>query len=330
MGAVSIPASGEWYDDGPVGDQPPAKPSLAGAVSASLLLHGVVLAGLANVTFLAGHADNPSDNRHAQSISITLVAPDRESFTPEAAEQMPSIPTATNTEEDVAKPAPGQEVAPRSRSVVETPVSEGQPSAEPATEARFEPDRAATLAMVSAGIAGYIESRRGETTRAYVEDCIRYRNRHGPATQCPEAFDQDPRANGPGRRIAEEVFATVTREADHARMRDKLERENDFLKDLLEAGGPLGEQAEIRWRLNRQYHAYLSGNMLPELAFRAQTAFGNGYGRTITPAPYQFSCGIMAACVYEFTGFTVKRPANYVEKEPSFAERTPLFMPSKD
>jgi hypothetical protein len=126
------------------------------------------------------------------------------------------------------------------------------------------------------------------------------------------------------------MFANITRDADNARLSRKLERENALMKDIMEAGGPAGEQAEIRWRLNRQYRAYLNGNIVPQLTFMAQTAFVNDYNRTVTAVPFQFRCEFLKPCEYTFTGFEIKRPQNYVEKTPSFVIRPPLFKPSQD
>ena len=331
MEAVPVLATGEWYDAGPAEERSVPRPVLAGAVSASLFLHGVVFAGLANVTFLSRQQENPPDTSREQSVTIILVKHDSVPGEPEdVADSEQASANSRAAEDATGETLPQEAPAPRTRTLLAIPPAAEEITADAESVPGPAPDRAETLAMVSAGIAGYIESQRGETTRTYVEDCIRFRNRYGPTADCPEAYPDAFLGIEPERQFVKEIFATVTREADYARMRDDLARENEFLQEVMETGGPAGEQAEIRWLLNRQYHAYVGGNMLPELTFRAQTAFGNDYGRTITPAPYQFSCGFMSACVYKYTGFGVKRPANYVERTPSFVERPPLFLPSEN
>lgn len=301
----------------------PDRRAMPVALASSLLLHGVALLFMVTLVLLPSRApDTPAQS--GQSIAVTLVRDIPPAPLPESPPATDQVATPAPVVSDPPVPLNGTTtpaLAPQTPATLdETP---GQPASPPAL------DRAATLALVSSGIASYIDNRRPEVTREFVEGCIRYRNRYGPNRDCPDTLGEGAASHSEEREIVDTLFATVTRDADYARLSRQLQREDDRLRELAEEGGPIAEQANIRRQLNQQYIAYLNGNVVPELAFRAQTAFANDYGRTITPAPYQFRCSDLP-CVYTYTGFTVKRPATYVQKMPSFVERTPLFMPSKD
>ncbi|MDG2175428.1 MAG: hypothetical protein P8M72_04755 [Gammaproteobacteria bacterium] len=189
---------------------------------------------------------------------------------------------------------------------------------------------------ISQVINNYVVSRIGELNRGYVEACIRYRNRYGRRSECPENEMSNLRGNQKSKQIADGVFANLRRKAESAHMSRSLETANTFLENIIDELSPAAEevrgQASTRLSLNNRYLSYLNGNTNPAVAdVNMMMGFVNDYGRTVMPTPYQFRCKQWPRpCSYKFTGFTVKKPETREERPNAFKETTPLFMPSKN
>jgi hypothetical protein len=305
--------------------------TLPGAMAASLVLHAGVFLAVMSMTFRPGLQPVSVPEIKEQGIAITIVRRD-DSLVEETSEQpepgITDIAPVVTTGETDRQPAVTR--------VSESPAVDPAPAQDetgitPFQEQAAELDRASTLALVNTSIASFREVLQTDLNREYVGDCIRYRNRYGPASECPESFGESMEGRQEEKAAVAELFAAVTRDADHARMVRTLERKEDYLRIVMKESGELGKQAAIRWQLNRQNQAYLSGNVLPDLTLARQTTFVNDFHKLPSPGPIQFRCKQWPLpCVYKYTGFTAKRPENYVEGDSPFVFIPPLFKPSKD
>lgn len=187
---------------------------------------------------------------------------------------------------------------------------------------------------VSKAIEDYVSGIQSDLNREYVEGCLRFRNRGGGQGKCPENEISKASVIEDERKIADEIFLHVTRENKHAAIARSLEMENDTLVAVLEgettASAEAQEQASIRLDINNRYLAYLGGNQSPLVAaHNVATGFINDYGRTVLPRPVQFQCPLLEPCIYEFTGFEVKRPESYESSPFDWDQTMPLFRSSK-
>ncbi len=149
-------------------------------------------------------------------------------------------------------------------------------------------------------LARYLLTMQDDLNREYVENCIQFRSRNGQGAQCP----QDPAfAAGSYQEevaLVDELFA---RQSDYARIKSRLEQENETLAEMLDdPANPIASQASIKLALNNDYIDYLNGNPSPAVTeFNLMNNFINDYNRTILSGPVQFKCQGPAPCVYEFT-----------------------------
>ena len=186
-------------------------------------------------------------------------------------------------------------------------------------------------ANIRSVITSYVESQHGILSRQYVEDCIRYRNRHGLQSDCPDNKSDEVGPIAEERKIADRIFESATSNADHERRRVRLAAYDKVLLAIMDEGGPAVEQAQTRLGLNREYQIYLGNNINAQLLHMSQTQFVNDYNPVFTARPYQFRCNkFPLPCKYRYTGFDPREMGNYVEREPAFRETTPLFMPRKE
>ena len=186
---------------------------------------------------------------------------------------------------------------------------------------------------VSKAIENYVSGIQSEMNREYVEGCLRFRNRGGGQGKCPENEISKAGVIEEERKVADEIFLHVTRKNKHAAITRSLEMENETLAEILhgETAMPVEtiEQAKAKLALNEQYILYLNGNPNPQLiAHNMMLGFVNDYGRTVLPQHYQFRCK-KRPCIYEFTGFEIKRPESYESSPFDWDQTMPLFRPSK-
>lgn len=151
-------------------------------------------------------------------------------------------------------------------------------------------------------LARYLLTMQDELNREYVENCIQFRSRNGQGMGCPEDAALSAGTYEKERALVDELFSIITRDSDYARIRRRLEQENETLTAMLaDSASPVVSQASIKLALNNDYIDYLNGNPSPAVTeFNQMNDFINDYNRTILSGPVQFNCQGAAPCVYEF------------------------------
>ncbi len=151
-------------------------------------------------------------------------------------------------------------------------------------------------------LARYLLTMQDELNRKYVENCIQFRSRNGQGMGCPEDPALSAGTYEKEKALVDELFSIITRDSDYARIRRRLEQENETLTAMLaDPANPVVSQASIKLALNNDYIDYLNGNPSPAVTeFNQMNDFINDYNRTILSGPVQFNCQGIAPCVYEF------------------------------
>ena len=151
-------------------------------------------------------------------------------------------------------------------------------------------------------LARYLLTMQDNLNREYVENCIQFRSRNGQGVGCPEDPALSAGTYEKETALVDELFSIITRDSDYARIRRRLEQENETLTAMLaDPANPVVSQASIKLALNNDYIDYLNGNPSPAVtAFNQMNDFINDYNRTILTGPVQFNCQGAAPCVYEF------------------------------
>lgn len=325
---------GGWGPD--PDDAAPAPPDstkvLTGSLSASLVLHGALLGGLALVGFterdIPANEDQPV---RVMTVSLERRVPPPATGSPSEALPPPATTDASTVSDAVTtdrEDAASQEspVPDATTSAKETPRENTAGTADPDGSPVDTP--AMTPAAIRSVISSYVESRHAVSSRRYVEDCVLYRQRHGPGSGCPDNGLGDISNFDDEREAAANIFAVVTQPTDDARRSARLAEYDKVLVDIMDEDGPAAEQARIRWSLNREYQAYLGGNINRLLIHMSQTAFVNDFSAPFTARPYQFICR-KRPCKYRYTGFDAREMGNYVEEPPAFEQTTPFFLHSE-
>jgi hypothetical protein len=189
--------------------------------------------------------------------------------------------------------------------------------AAPSTTALTEPAPAITVTGVTpqapavpgadairAAIVEFSESYKAGLTADWLSQCVRYRERY-PTQDCPQQRAQDNSALDDGQRIAEAVFAGVTRDERYARLTSSLLQQNEELDELMEEGGVLGALARDRYYLNREYVFFLNGNFNFQSWNFVKTANAGNGNLEFMRGFMQFQCK-ESPCIYEFTGMGEK------------------------
>ena len=151
-------------------------------------------------------------------------------------------------------------------------------------------------------LARYLLTMQDELNREYVENCIQFRSRNGQGMGCPQDTALSAGTYEKETALVDELFSIITRDSDYARIKRRLEQENETLTAMLaDPANPVVSQASIKLALNNDYIDYLNGNPSPAVTeFNQMNDFINDYNRTILTGPVQFNCQGAAPCVYEF------------------------------
>lgn len=193
-------------------------------------------------------------------------------------------------------PEPGTEPG-----IDETPALAGQEAAPP--EGTEEPASGTDDFSLGQALANYLINNQDDMTKAYVEECIRYRNENGLDAGCPENPALAGGSNPEEKALVDDLFAIITRQSDYARISQRLKSENETLAAILaDPANPGASQASSKMALNNSYLEYLNGNRSPAVTtFDKMNDFVNDYNRTIMSGPVQFRCK-GGPCLYEYTG----------------------------
>lgn len=150
--------------------------------------------------------------------------------------------------------------------------------AEPADEAPAPPDGAQMPATVAEGdqpagdaprqdlsgeqleasMNAYISSYRSNIQQSWVEECIKYQNRHG-VQDCTTSNDASYSANRDQREKAAQLFENyVTRKTDNQRYSRQLLAESEYLRGLMDDNPVLSNLAQQQYALVKARYCYMN------------------------------------------------------------------------
>lgn len=294
------------------------------ALAASLVLHGFLVGYVVFAELAVSEQATPVAQVH--NLSITLV---NNLQTPSALQTNNSVQqdfaTAEESDDSISDI---QSATPElisttavSRTISTPTVNTNQfPAAEAPANQEFN------FATMQTAITSYVQGYKQELTGTWTEACLLYKKAHATRI-CPDE-DSYVRVNQPQHEVVEQLFADINRDARHKRIYKELWAETKALEALQDETGPLGELAAERRALNREYLAYLSGNLNSSaMAFVKMTQRDNINLPFMLDNMLQFICKEMP-CIYEYEPFRINRPVvdeSAEAKSNEFEIRTVLF-----
>jgi hypothetical protein len=314
--------------------QPPAQ-GLAGPLLFSVVLHGLVMLVFMRAVF-APQGDTPAVEEPGIRVTLATRMPTQEREVPVPEVTEAPAPTRDESGEIVDAVVEVEPTPAASAEVAVTPAVAGAPTAsgettEPRSADSSPGDSAWTPARIRAAVQATSGELRSNFTNDWMEDCIRERRARGLRDCERQREEQDLlSANAAaGRSAGIGAFTSVTRADQHWRIAEGFKKSNDTLRELVDAGGLVGELATARYYLNREILVYLNGNQgdmvfgpmqnfaADVLGGTALTVNGNTSFQCKAKKKVEYdadlktrrvSGGNNVPCVYEYTGFTIKRP----------------------